>query len=136
MYKGEVEGGPTCFYCEKLGHFQKNCLHFRKDKGGADSAKPKKISERGGTSEITTSEEELLLITEESELHIVSDESTWAVDFGASYHLTPDWKCFSSYKVGDHGFFKMGNEGACQIVGIGDVWLTMSTQCQLGANYY
>ena len=87
-------------------------------------------------SEITTSEEELLLIIEECELHLVSDESTWVVDSGASYHLTPDWKCFSSYKVGDHGFFKMGNEGACQIVGIGDVWLTMSTQCQLGANYY
>ena len=33
------------------------------------------------------SEEELLLITEESELHLVIDESMWVVDSGASYHL-------------------------------------------------
>ena len=49
------------------------------------------------------------------------------VDSGASYHLTPDRKCFSSYRAGDHGVVKMGNEGACRIVGIGDVCLTTST---------
>ena len=38
---------------------------------------------------IATSEEELLLITEETELHLVSDESTWVVDSRASYHLIP-----------------------------------------------
>ena len=54
----------------------------------------------------------MLLITEESELHLVSDEATWVVDFGASYHLTPDHKFFASYKAGDDGFVKMGNEGA------------------------
>ena len=50
------------------------------------------------------------------------------VDSGASYHLTPDRKCFSSYKAREHGFVKMGNEVACRIVGIGDVW---STGCKL-----
>ena len=59
-----------------------------------------------------------MLITEESELHLVSDETTWVVDSGVSYHLTPDRKCFASYKAGDHGFVKMGNEGACRIVSI------------------
>ena len=110
--RSKSRGRPTCFYCGKPGHFQKNCRHFRRDKGGADGAEPKKISEKRGTSAIATSEEELLLITEESELHLVSDETTWVVDSGASYHLTPDRKCFSSYRAGDHGFVKMGNEGA------------------------
>ena len=45
--------------------------------GGAE---PKKILERRGMSAITTTEEELLLITEECELHLISDESTWVVD--------------------------------------------------------
>ena len=80
---------------------------------------------------IATSEEELLLITKDSELYLVSDESTWVVGPGASYHITPDQKCFSSYKAGDHGFVKMGNEGACRIVGIGNVLLTTSTGCRL-----
>ena len=68
-----------------------------------------------------TSEEELLLVTEESELHLVSDETMWLVNSGVSYHLIPDRKCFSSYRAGDHNFVKMGNEGASRIVGIGDV---------------
>ena len=117
--RSKYGGRPTCFYYDKPGHFQKNCRHFRRDKGGANAGEPKKISEKRGTSAIATSEEELMLITEERELHLVSDETTWVVDSGASYHLTPDRKCFTSYKAGDHGFVKMGNAGACRIVGIG-----------------
>ena len=132
--RSKSRGIPTCFYCGKPGHFQKNCRHFRKDKGGAGGAEPKKISDRRGTLAIATSEEELLLITKDSELYLVSDESTWVVGPGASYHITPDQKCFSSYKAADHGFVKMGNEGACLIVSIGDVWLTMSTGCRLMLN--
>ena len=87
--------------------------HFKRDKGGIGSAELKKISERRGTSTIATSEEELLLISEQSELNLVGDELTWVVDSGASFHLTLDRKCFSSYRADDHGFVKMGNEGAC-----------------------
>ena len=61
--------------------------------------------------------EELLLITEESEVHLVRDETTWVLDSGVSYHLTPHRKCFSSYNAG----VKMENEGVCRIVVIGGV---------------
>ena len=54
------------------------------------------------------------------------------VHYGASYHFTRNWKCFSSYKAEDDGFLKMGNEGACRrIVGIGDVRCKPSTGCRL-----
>ena len=72
-----------------------------------------------------------MLITEESELNLAGDEMTWVVDSGASFHLTPDQKCFSSYSAGDHGCVQMGNEGTCRIVGIGDVWLSTPTGCKL-----
>ena len=91
----------------------------------------KKISEKRGTTAIAISEDELLLIIEENELHLVSDETTWVVDSGASYHSIPDRECFSSYRAIDHGFVKMGNEGACLIVSIGDIYLTTSTGCKL-----
>ena len=72
-----------------------------------------------------------MLISEQNEVNLVGDESTWVVDSGASFHLTPDRKCPSVYRAGDHGFMKMGNEGACRIVGIGDVCLVTSTGCEL-----
>ena len=129
--RSKSKGGPTCFYCGKLGHFQKNFRHIKKDKGGADGTEPKKNPERRGNSTIATSEEELLLIIAQHEVHLVSYETTWVVDSVASFHLTPEWKCFSLYTIGVHHFVKIGNEGTCQIVGIGDVWLATSTECRL-----
>ena len=72
--RSKSRGRPTCFYCGKPGHFQKNCRHFRRNKGGTGSAEPKKISKKRGTTAIATMEEELLLITEEIEMHLVSGE--------------------------------------------------------------
>ena len=54
-----------------------------------------------------------MLITEEKELNLAGEEMTWVVDSGASFYLTPDRKCFSSYTAGDHGHVRMGNEGTC-----------------------
>ena len=84
-----------------------------------------------GTTAIAASEEELLLITEESELNLADDKMTWVVDSGASFHLTPDRKCFSSYSASDQGCVRMGNEGTRRIIGIGDVWLTRPTGCKM-----
>ena len=107
--RSKSRGRPTCFNYGKSGHFQKNCRHFRKDKGGADGVQPKKIPDNKNTLAIVTSEEELFLISEQIEGNLVGDESTWVVDSGAPFHLTPHQKFFSSYKAGDHGFVKMGN---------------------------
>ena len=70
---------------------------------------PKKIPDRKNTSAIAVSEEELLLMSEQSEVNLTGEESTWVVDSGASFHLTPDRKCFSSYRTGELGSVKMGN---------------------------
>ena len=89
-----------------------------------------KSSDKKGMSVIATSEE-LLFIIEESELHLVSDETTWFVDSRVSFHLIPDRKCFSSYRARDQSWVRIGNEGSCRIVDIGDVWLTTSTGCKM-----
>ena len=75
-------------------------------------------------------EEELMLITEESEINLAGDEMTYVVDSEESFHLTPDRKCFSSYSANDHGCVRMENEGTCRIVGR-DLWLTTPTGCKL-----
>ena len=97
------------------------------DRNGEDLRGP----DRKGTTTIAASEEELMFITEESELNLATHKMTWVVDSVASFHLTPDWKCFSSYTAGNHGCVQMGNEGTCRIVGIGDVWLVTPTGCKM-----
>ena len=47
------------------------------------------------------------------------------------FHLTPKRECFSSYTNDDYGYVKMGNDGACKIVGIRNVCLLTSTGCKL-----
>ena len=49
------------------------------------------------------------------------------VDSGASFYLTPNRECFSSYMAKDYGYVKMGNDSACKFVNIGDVSLLTST---------
>ena len=80
---------------------------------------------------IATCEEEELLISEQNKINLVSEESTWVVDSRASFHLTPNRRCFSSYTTGDYGYVKMGNDGACRIVGIGNVCLRTSSGCRM-----
>ena len=125
--QSKSRGRPTYFYCGKPGHFRKNCRHYRKD-NGADDTDSKKSSERNGayrgatdrngsdrrgqdrkgTTALAASEEEIMLITEEGELNIAGDETTWVVDSGASFHLTPERRYFSSYTAGEHGCVRMG----------------------------
>ncbi|KAK4434907.1 Retrovirus-related Pol polyprotein from transposon TNT 1-94 [Sesamum alatum] len=50
---------------------------------------------------------------------------------GATIHVTPNESFFSSYKAGNFGTVKMGNEDMCQIVGRGDIILSSNLGCQL-----
>ena len=88
MTRSKSRGRPTCFYCGKPGHFQKNCRHFRRDKETDDTDSKRTVDRNGkgqrgphrkGTTTIVASEEELLFITEESELNLVDDE----IDLGS-----------------------------------------------------
>ena len=83
------------------------------------------------TSAIATSEDEILFICEQAITNIAREECTWVIDSGASFHITPSRECFSTYIVGDHGYVKMGDNGECKIVYVGNVCLTTSTSCRL-----
>ena len=54
-----------------------------------------------------------MFISEQNEVNLAGEESTSVVDSNASFHVTPNRGCFSSYKVVDHGYKKMENDGAC-----------------------
>ncbi|KAM1261526.1 hypothetical protein ACFX2G_027395 [Malus domestica] len=55
----------------------------------------------------------------------------WIFDNGASFHATSKREFFSTYKEGDFGIVKMGNESYSKILGIGDICLRTNLGCQL-----
>ena len=70
-----------------------------------------------------------MFISEQTNVNLGNDECIWVLDSGLSLHLTPGKSKFPNYTVGDYGHVKMGNDGACKIVGIGNVWLLISISC-------
>ena len=124
-------GKLTCFYCGKPEQIQKGCRHLKKDKCVSSNVKSKTITEEKDISVMATSEEELLFICEQTCANLTNEECTWVIDSGPSFHITPSRECFLSYTVGDYGSVKMGDNGACNIAGIGSLCLTTSIGCIL-----
>ena len=53
------------------------------------------------------------------------------MNFGASCHVTPRRKFFTSYTIGNFGKIKLGDKGVCDIIGMGDIWLETNMGCKL-----
>ena len=79
----------------------------------------------------TSAEEFLFICCKQASVNLENEECTWAIASGASFHITSLRECFSSYRIGDYGYVKMGDNGACMIADIGSVCLTTSTGCKL-----
>ena len=79
----------------------KRIVGTSKIQGGADGVQSKKIPDNKNTSAIITSEEELLVISEQNEVNLVGDESTWVIDSGASVHLTRDRRLTQDERCAD-----------------------------------
>ena len=47
----------------------------------------------------------------------------WIIDSGTSFHVTPHREWFVSYDASRKGCVRLGNDYACDIVGVGDVHL-------------
>ena len=125
----------ACYYCGRMGHKKMECRSFKRDQK-AGNVKPDQISltkkqEEKSTTAIVLKEDLLYLVGESNILNIACDESSWIVDSGASFHVTPHENFFSSYQRGDFGTVQMGNQDRSKIVGIGDITLTTSTGCKL-----
>lgn len=71
---------------------------------------------------------DLIILRESEAVNLVSDESLWIIDSGATLHVTPRKEFFTSYTSGDFGVLKMGNDGVSKVIGIGDVCLQLTNK--------
>ena len=94
---------------------------------GKQNVDPTKKQEEKNTTAVVSKEDLLYLVGEGNILNIACDDSSWIVDSGASFHVTPHGSFFSSYQSGDFGTVQMGNQDMSKIVGIGNITLTTST---------
>jgi len=79
----------------------------------------------------TATNDDLVILHDPNSLNLVSDESMWIIDSGATLHVTTRKEFFKSYTPGDFGVLKMGNDGVSKVIGVGDVCLQTNMRMQL-----
>ncbi|RDX88680.1 hypothetical protein CR513_29695, partial [Mucuna pruriens] len=114
---------------------RKHCFLWKKEnKSKKDKSKEKDDDDDDDDDHdrVTTATGDGLVILRDFEsVNLVSDESMWIIDSGATLHVTPRKEFFTSYTAGDFGVLKMGNDGVTKVIGVGDVCLQTNTGMQL-----
>ena len=120
-----------CHYCHKTWHIQRNCFLWKKE--NKDKKGKQKENHHDNDDRVTTAicDDDLIILRDHDSVNLVSDESMWIIDSGATLHGTPRKEFFTSYTSGDFGVLKMGNDGVTKVVGIGDVCLKTNMGMQL-----
>jgi len=104
-----------CHYCHKTGHIPRNCFLWKKE------SKDKKDHDDDRVT--TATNDDLVILHDLDSLNLVSNESMWIIDSGATLYVTASKELFTSYTPGDFGVLKMGNDGVSKVIGVGDVCL-------------
>ena len=116
-----------CYHCGKEGHLKRNCRLLKQD-----NTDRRQENDRNTSATVSGEDGEVTLVTHDADCCHVGDADTeWIVDSGASYHCVPKREYFSTYKAGDFGTIKMGNNSVSQVVGIGDICIKTSVGCTL-----
>ena len=72
-------------------------------------------------------EDEVLAIGQDDCCTISDPYVEWVIDLATSCHVTPRKELFTSYKAGNFGRVKMGNDSYVDIVGICDICVRANT---------
>ncbi|KAE8699066.1 hypothetical protein F3Y22_tig00110597pilonHSYRG01396 [Hibiscus syriacus] len=103
-----------CYKCKKAGHMKRDCPKLKKqtDEKRDDSSKSVNVVEDDN---FDCSEGDMLSIS------TTQLTDVWILDYGCSYHITPNREWFSTYRSVNSGFVYLGDDRCCNIVGIGEV---------------
>nr|AAV88069.1 hypothetical retrotransposon [Ipomoea batatas] len=113
-----------CHYCGKKSHIKKYSFKWKREK--------KQDNKDGDTgNQVATVRADLLVACDDNVINVACHETTWIVDSGAAYHVTPRKEFFTSYTPGDFGELRMGNDGQVKVTGTGTVCLETSNGTKL-----
>ena len=122
----------ACHHCGKVGHMKKHCRAWKREQEKGKNQKKDDNNNSNNTTAILCSDEQEILSFGEC-LHVGNSDQgvEWIFDNGASFHATSRREFFHTYKEGDFGIVKMGNESYSKILGIGDICLQTNLGCRL-----
>lgn len=103
-----------------MGHIKKNCYKFKREKG---KGKNEKKDEDGDRVSAADSTGDLVHVSEIDLVNTMSDDHSWVIDSAATLHMTPRKELFTSFKSGNFGKLRIGNDAVSEVAGIGDVCL-------------
>ncbi|RDY03186.1 hypothetical protein CR513_13260, partial [Mucuna pruriens] len=83
----------------------------KKEKKGKKGKSKEKDHDDNNDRVTTVTGNDLVILRDFESFNLVSDESMWIIDSGATLHVTPKKEFFTSYTIGDFGVLKMGNDG-------------------------
>ena len=128
--RSKSRGKIKCYHCGKIGHMKRN---WKILKQGGDKSQKQEDNNNIAATTCTSDNEVTLLCNQEDCCHVpvAKQDVEWLVDSTTSYHCIPKREYFSTYKAGNCGTVKIGNESVSQIVGIGDICIQTSMGCTL-----
>ncbi|KAI4330265.1 hypothetical protein MLD38_028565 [Melastoma candidum] len=109
--RGKSKGSIVCFGCKQTGHIKKECPN-RKGK-----YEKREGTFRGHNGDDNSSGEMLVVTSSED------DSSRWVMDSGCTFHMCPRLDWFSTLDEIQGGKVLMGNDGECEVKGIGNIRL-------------
>ena len=126
-----INYNKICNYYKKKGHI-KECfkLQNREKKFGNKQGEKSRKSGEASVMESDHTDGELLVA---SDVDSRASEN-WILDFGCTFHMTPNRDWFSTYEPMHKCAILMGNNASCTVVGIGIVRIRMfdGVVCTLG----
>jgi ATP-binding cassette subfamily B (MDR/TAP) protein 1 len=131
-------GSVTCNNCKKPGHVKTECraLKAKNGKFTHKGSRPEEVNFCGSSSMTlrstvgVTSEDDLNILnvestTEAEVLLTMEDATSWLLDSGASYHVTPFRTQFRSYTARNLDPVRVGNSQHCAVISTGTVELNL-----------
>ncbi|CAL1356411.1 unnamed protein product [Linum trigynum] len=101
--------GDACHNCKEVGHWKYNCPKRRGQQ---------KKQGLVAVAEVDNSSEDDLALAVDEKAH---RGDVWFLDTAASYHMSPNRNCFTTYEQIDGGNVVMANGVVCKVVGIGSI---------------
>ena len=111
-----------CYKCNQKGHFKRDCPELKRY--GKGTSRSSNVVETDDSDYYTTED------VYYSERNVLSSSCSqlieaWILDFGFSYHMTPNREWFTTYMSDNFGNVYMGNDKVCVVVGMRQVQIAM-----------